>query len=196
MPTLIDSTMFSLNSFSRSNSIIFSSRLAYSRAFCSAIPMYPASDSSSSMSSLDRKSPPARRPRPITAIVRSCTCHSRVPGLPPGTAGNNSCPAARVVRCSARRRCSASCGFSRNRCVARVRHRRSSESPDRGTAAAHALRQAHAAPPGDTRPGASVPEKPPPDPPAASAAADPQSSAAAPRRSVNELSPRPKLISV
>ena len=58
-PTLMDSTMFSLNSFSRSYWPAFCSSDLYRRAFCTAMPMYPASVSSSCTSSLERKSPSA-----------------------------------------------------------------------------------------------------------------------------------------
>ncbi len=70
MPMWIDSTMFSWNSFSRSNSVIFCSSRRYSCAFWIAIPMYPASDPSTSMSSLERKSPSSVRPSPMIATVR------------------------------------------------------------------------------------------------------------------------------
>ena len=72
-PTLMDSTMFSLNSFSRSYSCAFCSSEAYRRAFWMAMPTVPARVSSRSTSSLERKSPSTVFPRPSTAMMRPRT---------------------------------------------------------------------------------------------------------------------------
>src|SRR5208282_990822 len=68
-PTLMDSTIFSLKSLRRSYSVTFCSSDAYSRPFWMAMPMYPASASSNSTSSLERKSPCIVLPSPRKAIV-------------------------------------------------------------------------------------------------------------------------------
>jgi membrane peptidoglycan carboxypeptidase len=64
IPTLIDSTMFSLNSLSRSYSSTLRCRDRYSVAFSIAIPTYPESVRSSSTSTLERKSPSSVRLTP------------------------------------------------------------------------------------------------------------------------------------
>ena len=77
MPTLIDSTMFSLNSFSRSYSSTLRCKERYRRAFSMAMLTYPESVTSSSTSSLERKSPLSVRLRPRYAMVRPRTVQGK-----------------------------------------------------------------------------------------------------------------------